>query len=163
MHPIILKQKQQLKELALKIKTNRPIFKEWQRGNKPQEKWNWPNHLSSEYRVKHIAYCLVRGTEMNLIESKNKPGNSLNENQYLKKQVDALVKEIQNEIVCYNEGGSKQESTSGPSGACVSAVPPGESGQKSVPIPELGQRDLGVPESAKPGFFARAKEFFGIV
>lgn len=155
----IKKLKQELKQLALEIKTNKPVFKEWQRRqheNRPiLATWQWPTTLSHKYRVKHIVYCLLRGRTIEQIEPTNRPFNSLESNFRLKHDVNKFMKEMNDEIVRYNSGGSVEITTSSASGTCSSGIP-AEHNQPSG----LGQRDTSVPESTKRGLLGRVKEFF---
>jgi hypothetical protein len=64
--------KQNLKELAVKIRKAKVDCKEFQRENRG---WDGPQgffweiiKLKKEFRHKHIAYCIIRGRDRNEIE-----------------------------------------------------------------------------------------------
>lgn len=147
----LLNLKTELKKLAQEIKTNRPLWKESQRQGKYEWKYN-PINLASDFRHKHIAYCLLRGRTLEQIERSNRDGNKPNMGI-----VERIMKEIQNEALRDSQSGPKQESTSSASGTCVSPVLVG------TPPNGVEQRDSGIPQSPKLGFIDRAKEFFGLL
>lgn len=70
--------KTELKSLATEIKHNRSAYREGQR-TKDFSKMTVPSWkidtLSSTFRTKHIAYCLLRGRNYAEIENKVREGN----------------------------------------------------------------------------------------
>lgn len=81
-----MKKIKELKELCKKmahdIKLSNRAFKERQRGNLSWDDWSklckaHPGD-SIQYRHMHVAYCLLRGTPYERIESKVLPGNEPN-------------------------------------------------------------------------------------
>jgi hypothetical protein len=148
----ILKLKQELKELALKIKTNKPLFKESQRSLKTNFDY-FTVYDSFKFRAKHIVYCLLRGRTIEQIERSNREGNSLEKNMQLKVRVENYMKEIQDEALRSSEGRPQQESAGSSSGACSSTVSAGEQVQ-------LEQRNPSVPESAGFAFLGFIKGLF---
>ena len=108
--------KEELKQLAKYIRTHKNLSKEATRcfskigGDsysylkeydecwKPVIEFRKENNIrydvSSEFRHKHIAYCLVRGRTMEEIERYNHPGNEPNEklvNQFKRALEDKLL------------------------------------------------------------------------
>ena len=67
------------KNLAIKIKTTKKLLKERARDHLQVWEQQWAlSKLKSEYRHNHIAYCLMRGTPYELIESNCGPDNRPN-------------------------------------------------------------------------------------
>jgi len=82
MNSNILAFKNELKQLASKIKINKRTLKETQRSGVYAGELQFKLKLERwQYRHKHIAYCLMRGTKYEQIESKcaenNKPDQEL--------------------------------------------------------------------------------------
>ncbi len=73
--------KAELTSLAATIKKFRPIYKQRQRDGLPlydaEMRPYYDAHFGG-YREKHIAYCLLRGTPYEKIETKVRPGNEPN-------------------------------------------------------------------------------------
>lgn len=72
-----------LKELAVKIRKSKHLYKECQRGNlKWEEYYAFCRQTSDwDYRSMHIAYCMLRGRKYEQIEIKtraDKPGPNWN-------------------------------------------------------------------------------------
>lgn len=88
--------KNELKKLAEKIRTTKNKLKEHQRENKG---WNsgffsTKDKLKFEFRHKHIAYCLLRGTDREKIENPAK--DNLPDEDYIKE----IINEHKIEDVC---------------------------------------------------------------
>lgn len=101
------KMKEELKELAQQIKTLKPEYRQSQRAcskadpKDPKLGEIWRNsylkqmnlqEARSVFRLKHIAYCLLRGRTIDQIENKNREGNAPNMkwvNHYIKEAQDA--------------------------------------------------------------------------
>jgi hypothetical protein len=70
--------REEQKVLAEKIRRSRSQFKQSQRDGSPNLRWYCEAEVSStEYRHRHIAYCLARGRSMDQIE-RPKEGNEPN-------------------------------------------------------------------------------------
>lgn len=65
--------KEELKQLAVEIRKEKYECRENQRKGRKCD-FGYRN-LSSVYRHKHIAYCLLRGRTMQQIENKNRKNN----------------------------------------------------------------------------------------
>jgi hypothetical protein len=93
-----------LKGLAVKIHTEKEEFKEYQRQHSgyagPHYQTLWG--LQSDYRHKHIAYSLLRGTPIEKIETKPKdPKRKI----YVEPNMDIvrrIINEYTEENVCVN-------------------------------------------------------------
>lgn len=82
MNSNILSFKNELKQLASQIRINKKNLKETQKSNKYAGELQFKSKLERwQYRHKHIAYCLMRGTKYEQIEPKcaenNKPDQEL--------------------------------------------------------------------------------------
>lgn len=69
-----------LKDMALKIREYKALYKDCQRGNKKNEDlWKWTREQGdfSNYRYYHVAYCLLRGRKYEQIENKVRNGNEI--------------------------------------------------------------------------------------
>ena len=76
----LLNLKNNLKELAEKIKESKIKTKEYQRANRGCDDGLFYDcwKLSNEFRHKHFAYCLLRGTPSEKIEQHTREGNEIN-------------------------------------------------------------------------------------
>lgn len=181
------KLKQELKEIASQLKTNKPLYRKTvsaydksskeqvdKRGNKyltkDSEIGNQAYKLLStvakakhEFRHKHIAYCLLRGRTMEQIESSgvrcgNQKKHSYSCNCPNMKYVEEIMNGVKNEVIYSSESRPIEESTSGTSGTRASGNAIVASSQQDTPT--LGQRDLSVPEGERPSIFGAIKGFF---
>lgn len=79
-HQSKLQFKEGLKAIAKEIKTTKTSYR-----NAMREKGDWwPNQikcaqLRTEFRHKHLAYCILRGTPREKVESNPSTGNPVNE------------------------------------------------------------------------------------
>lgn len=100
----IQKLKEELKALTVAIKKLRPEYKQAQRdGNLGWDLIRLHLFLPIEFREKHIAYCVLRGTPYEKIEPKVNEGNEPNWTA-INKIMEAYRE--QPEVVCDNTVGS---------------------------------------------------------
>jgi len=92
--------KEELKELAKNIRIQKRIFKSKQR----EESVTWSDlrdkyRLETDYRHRHIARCLLRGTPYYKIESKVREGNEPDQKliQKFKEEYQSRLEEVSNE------------------------------------------------------------------
>lgn len=81
----LLKMKADLKVLALQIRQLKSTRKQHRNGSVPGL-----GTAQSDFRIKHIAYCLLRGRTMEQIEPKLRDPNCY-EHTWVRKQAAALV------------------------------------------------------------------------
>lgn len=85
--------REEQKALASAIRTKRAAFKASQRAGDPNYSLYYGfRHDASDYRHRHIAYCLAKGTSMELIE-KPREGN-----EHSQTVVDGILKTIREEM-----------------------------------------------------------------
>ena len=96
--------KEEQKELALNLRKQKAILKEafrkYNGGDEEAKPWNEEYkkfRMKYDFRHRHIAYCLLRGTEMEKIE---KPAES---NKPNKRMIEKIMEEYLNENVCNGE------------------------------------------------------------
>ena len=112
----IKKMKEELKELAKSIKTNKPLFKDAQRSGNWEKQWKYCTIAkSSEFRYKHIAYCILRGRTLEQIEGKNREGNKPNMDY-----INKIIKGIKDEALRNSEIRPIEVTTGSASGTCGS-------------------------------------------
>lgn len=71
--------KEELNKIAVEIKETKKEIKEKQRNKKYAGNLQYSiTHTKSDYRHKHIAYCLLRGRKYEEIESHIREGNEPN-------------------------------------------------------------------------------------
>lgn len=81
------------KAIAARITSQRNAFKDSQRAGAPIHRLDRDaSHDSYDYRHRHIAYCLARGTPMEAIE---KPGEGHEPNMKL---VDGILKTLREDV-----------------------------------------------------------------
>jgi hypothetical protein len=93
MHPL-KKMKEELKTLAGEVRAARQTMKNNQRAGKFD--WREPgnvNYLSYSFRLKHVAYCLLRGRTYEQIEPKVREGNELDMGK-----VEKIMEGVRNEL-----------------------------------------------------------------
>lgn len=101
----LIELKQEQKELATKLTGQKKALKEshraYGRGEEGAKPWNEEykkDRMKYEFRHKHIAYCLLRGTEMEKIEQ------PAEDNKPSEKRIKEIMEEYKNEKdVCYSE------------------------------------------------------------
>ena len=99
-----LKLKNELKDIAICIRTLKNKRKECDFGYVPGLESE-----QSDFRVKHIAYCMLRGTAYDKIESKHRHPEDLN-HKWCKKKADEYLDgykellEVSDEDVCASAG-----------------------------------------------------------
>ena len=79
--------KSELKQEAILIRKAKAAHREAQRSDNPWKtfsEWSkqnpgtdWPMWMSSRYRYRHIAYCMLRGKTYEQIEPKVREGNAV--------------------------------------------------------------------------------------
>jgi hypothetical protein len=77
----IKRMKTELKAIASELKKDK------------QERNHYRYRTYIEYRSKHIAYCLLRGTPMEKIESKHRDPND-STHKFVKQQADKIVEKV---------------------------------------------------------------------
>lgn len=92
----LMQLKEELKEMAVKIRKERMEAKERQRET-GINRYGWRS-LSYIYRHKHIAYCLLRGGIMKQIESKNREHNEPNMSE-----VNMYMEQYREEVICVDQ------------------------------------------------------------
>src|SRR5574343_1859195 len=93
MHPF-KKMKEELKALATEVRTARETMKHNQRLGKFD--WREPGNvvfLSHTFRMKHVAYCLLRGRTYEQIEPYVRPGYELD-----MEKVERIMKGVRDEL-----------------------------------------------------------------
>ena len=176
--------KSELKELAQKIKTTKPQYREAQSvydksaipstdryGHSYQKKddalgtaaWKLSSdlgHIRYEFRHRHIAYCLLRGRKMEQIENtkrcSNEKGHCYTCNHPDMKYVDKLMKEAQDETLCNSEIGPIEVAASSTSGTCSSGVVFEQPLASDKPM----EQNVSISESEKLGLLDRVKAIF---
>jgi hypothetical protein len=102
-NPIIATMKSELKELAAFIREIRNAALKVEGQSRYEHHVN-ANYYGSTFRVKHIAYCLLRGRTLEQIENTHKPGAE-NTYEYKRCIINAkqLVAQMEEEIACWRE------------------------------------------------------------
>jgi len=102
MNPVKLQIKEELKQLAKDLRIQKNLFKSKQReGTDSWTDLRNKDQLKFEYRHRHIARCLLRGTSYESIEPKVRLGNEPNMDtvESFKKEYLSRLEEVSNEEI----------------------------------------------------------------
>lgn len=100
MNPVKIQIKEELKQLAKDLRIQKNLFKSKQReGTDTWEDLRNKYRLKNEYRHRHIARCLLRGTPYESIESKVREGNEADMDlvEKYKQEYSARFQEVSHE------------------------------------------------------------------
>ena len=108
MKPIYKQIKEELKELASKIRPSKQTLKDLHRANPKDMQLIWKEirtlyTIKKEYRHRHIARCLLRGRSYDQIEipaEDNKPNGDL-VNKYIKEYKERILESLKIEASTY--------------------------------------------------------------
>jgi len=102
MNPVKIQIKKELKQLAKDLRIQKNLFKSKQReGTDTWEDLRTKYRLKNEFRHRHIARCLLRGTSYELIEPKVRVGNEpdMDSVESYKKEYLTRLEEVSDEQV----------------------------------------------------------------